>query len=205
MERKITGSRYDSALTTTEIAKKVREYVKKTYPDCKFSVRSEYYSMGSSIHVTLMEAPFEVSSTSEKHNFYPSDWAKKEFTTESYNILKEVYDYVESYNYDNSDPMTDYFDVNFHFSSIGIGQWDKPFKVVEPKKRPSKQQSSSEQVVNGIKLIDYSDKAVAIIGDTKPFKDLLKSLGGKFNPKLTCGAGWVFSKSQVDKISFLFS
>lgn len=201
MERKFTGSRYDSALSTTEIAKKVREWVKKTYPDWKFSVRSEYYSMGSSIHVTLMEAPFEVYSTSEKHNFYPSDRCKNEITPEAYQVLKDVWDYVESYNHDNSDPMTDYFDVNFHFSSIGIGQWDKPFKVVEPKKKPSQQE---EEKIDGIKIVDYSEKSIAIIGNTKPLKDLLKSLGGRFNPKLTCGAGWIFPKTQMSNISTIF-
>ena len=32
-------------------------------------------------------------------------------------------------NHDNSDPMTDYFDVG-HYISISIGAWTKPFKVV---------------------------------------------------------------------------
>ena len=32
-------------------------------------------------------------------------------------------------NHDNSDPMTDYFDVG-HYISISIGAWNKPFKVV---------------------------------------------------------------------------
>lgn len=51
-----------------------------------------------------------------------------------------------------------------------------------------------------LKLVNYSEKAVAVIGDTKPVKDTLKNLGGKFNPHLKCGAGWIFSKKKVNDI-----
>ena len=51
-----------------------------------------------------------------------------------------------------------------------------------------------------INVIDYSEKAIAIIGDTKPVKDILKSLGGKFNFRLSCGPGWIFPKSKQAQI-----
>ena len=47
-----------------------------------------------------------------------------------------------------------------------------------------------------IKLIQYSEKAVAVIGETKPIKEKLKQLGGRFNMFLSCGAGWVFPKTK---------
>lgn len=52
-------------------------------------------------------------------------------------------------------------------------------------------------------LVSYSDKAIAVIGDTKNFRAELKAAGGRFNAKLSCGAGWIFSKrsqSAVEKI-----
>lgn len=51
-----------------------------------------------------------------------------------------------------------------------------------------------------LSLVDYSDKAFAIIGDTKPIKEQLKKLGGRFNMHLKCGAGWIFSKKQLDNV-----
>lgn len=51
-----------------------------------------------------------------------------------------------------------------------------------------------------LRLVDYSAKAVAITGDTKAVKDLLKSMGGRFNARLSCGAGWVFSKKKTDEL-----
>ena len=40
-----------------------------------------------------------------------------------------------------------------------------------------------------LKVINYSDKCIVIVGDTKPSKDTLKALGGSFNQWLKCGAG----------------
>ena len=51
-----------------------------------------------------------------------------------------------------------------------------------------------------LNIIDYSAKCFVITGDTKQVKDDLKKLGGKFNPRLSCGAGWVFSVSQRAKV-----
>ena len=49
-------------------------------------------------------------------------------------------------------------------------------------------------------IIDYSEKAIAVVGDTRDIKDKLKALGGRFNPRLSCGAGWIFSKKQRAKV-----
>lgn len=49
-------------------------------------------------------------------------------------------------------------------------------------------------------IIDYSEKAFAVVGETKTIKDYLKRLGGRFNPKLSCGAGWIFSKTKLDEV-----
>ena len=61
-----------------------------------------------------------------------------------------------------------------------------------------------------IQLLQYSDKAVVLLGDTKPIKDQLKALNGKFNPFLkdpiTGGRvmGWVFSKKHESELKRLF-
>jgi len=44
---------------------------------------------------------------------------------------------------------------------------------------------------------NYSEKAIAIFGDTEGIKDQLIELGGKFNPHLRGGRpGWIFPKSK---------
>lgn len=52
-------------------------------------------------------------------------------------------------------------------------------------------------------IIDYSEKAIAVVGDTRDIKDKLKALGGRFNPRLSCGAGWIFSKKQRAEVEKL--
>ena len=56
-----------------------------------------------------------------------------------------------------------------------------------------------------IKLIEnYSDKGIAVIGNTFPIKEELKALNGSFNRALKYEgltvAGWVFSKNRIEAI-----
>lgn len=58
---------------------------------------------------------------------------------------------------------------------------------------------------NNFQIIDYSDNAIAVIGDTKSIKNALKQLGGRFNYRLSCGPGWIFSKTKIDAVRQLIS
>lgn len=61
-------------------------------------------------------------------------------------------------------------------------------------------EENEPQAQGNIQIIDYSEKAFAVVGDTKAVKDDLKKLGGRFNPKLSCGAGWIFSKKALSDV-----
>lgn len=71
--------------------------------------------------------------------------------------------------------------------------------------KPKKSTSSFNRTCIGehytlFEIVDYSEKAIALFGDTKPIKDLLKAMGGKFNPRLAYKAdkraGWIFQTSK---------
>lgn len=62
------------------------------------------------------------------------------------------------------------------------------------------QPQATDKPVEPVRIVPYSDKAFAVIGDTKPIKDTLKGLGGKFNPYLKCGAGWIFNLKKLDDV-----
>lgn len=50
-------------------------------------------------------------------------------------------------------------------------------------------------------ISDYTEKSIVVRGDdTKKIKEKLKELGGKYNPNLKDGAGWIFSKKNESKI-----
>lgn len=58
-----------------------------------------------------------------------------------------------------------------------------------------------------VQIIQYSEKAIAVFGDTKPFVNELKELGGKFNGSLNFEnekrAGWIYPKKSSDKVQEL--
>ncbi len=53
-------------------------------------------------------------------------------------------------------------------------------------------------------IVNYSEKSVAIFGDTKAIKEQLTALGGRFNMYLTLNgkkcAGWIFQKDKEDDL-----
>lgn len=59
--------------------------------------------------------------------------------------------------------------------------------------------------VNDIRIVDYSEKAIAVYGNTKSIIDKLKALGGRFNPRLRDGAGWIFSKKSEEEVRKLIN
>lgn len=54
-------------------------------------------------------------------------------------------------------------------------------------------------------IIDYSDKAIAVIGDTRKIAAELRALGGRFNSRLSCGPGWIFSARKRAEIEALLA
>jgi ribonuclease BN (tRNA processing enzyme) len=69
--------------------------------------------------------------------------------------------------------------------------------------------NTPDTVTGDFQIVDYSEKAIAVFGDTRPVKDRLKELGGRFNPKLTHEgqkqAGWIFSKSKENELRNLLT
>ena len=52
-----------------------------------------------------------------------------------------------------------------------------------------------------IRVVNYSEKSVALYGEgTKEIKDKLLELGGKYNPALKEGKGWIFQKKKKEAL-----
>lgn len=214
------GSNYDSKLSTKEIAAKVRSYAKKNFPGFKFSVRSEWSMYTDSMYIELKSGPcvpFVEGSRSAERGYMSTmstvkGW-ENELTPEMFKVLDAVTTYASSFRYNDSDGMQDYFDTNFY---IHIEVSDE-YKVIEPKAKKSsikteKAEEAKEMeavTVEGLEMVDYSDKAIAVFGDTKVIKEQLKELGGRFNPSLNYNgekrAGWIFSKKKADEVHNLMA
>ena len=49
-----------------------------------------------------------------------------------------------------------------------------------------------ESISCELRIVDYGERTIAVVGDTKPHKDALKSLGGYFVYRTQWGPAWVF-------------
>jgi uncharacterized membrane protein YqiK len=60
-----------------------------------------------------------------------------------------------------------------------------------------------------IKLVKYSPKSIAVIGDTKPIKDALQQLCGKWNQHLMINGerwmGWIFASKHQSAIETMLA
>ena len=214
------GSNYDSKLQTKDVAAKVRAYAKKKFPAFKFSITSRWSMYTDSLYIVLKSGPcvpfVEGSKLANRGHFETmssvKSWEKDGLTPEVFAALDGVTSYASSFRYDDSDGMQDYFDTNF-FLKIEI---DDDYKLLEPKtkKQTTKKTEEPEKVetstsVEGLEIVDYSEKAIAVFGETKEIKEQLKELGGKFNPALKYNdekrAGWIFSKKQAKKVRALLA
>lgn len=117
--------------------------------------------------------------------------------------------------------LTEENKTTYHFEESGVNQFanEIPNRSVEsilrfaahkvdftpPRKEQEDKNMPSGQTTNpdGFQVIDYSEKAIAVTGDTKPIKDELKRLGGKFNSRLSCGCGWIFGKRNKETLKEL--
>lgn len=64
-----------------------------------------------------------------------------------------------------------------------------------------------QSITGDFTIVDYSEKSIAVFGDTKAIKEKLSALGGRFNKYLTQNdqkcAGWVFPKSKKAELQQL--
>lgn len=77
--------------------------------------------------------------------------------------------------------------------------------IQEIKDSEKEDEENLEEQTAEFQIIEYSEKAIAVIGNTVKIKDNLKKLGGKFNSHLKCGPGWIFSKKSESKLKDLLN
>ena len=159
------------------VAKHIRQDLANAFPGQKFSVRKADYS---TIQIEWTDGPTreEVEQIAGKHERIctPDRW-NADLWEHNDTAFTSVFGGVDYLFYDRETAP----------ENRGISLYTKP----EPK------QSKTETIeAKGLQIIDYSEKAIAIVGETRAIKETLKNLGGRFNRHLSCGAGWIFSKAK---------
>ena len=136
------GAKYDHEhrLSTTDIAKLIRQDIKLARKvakmaaapgslavadpiadapaEVKFSVRSQYFSGGSSIDIHICGIPQAWGwETREDRYGYMTEMATPALAA----LAREIKSIMDAYNHDGSDIQSDYFDVRFYGSVYNEG------------------------------------------------------------------------------------
>jgi hypothetical protein len=102
----------------------------------KYSLSVRYHM---AIVLTIYSAPFDLIRAFKKSDhFNPETATHTEVNPYHYrthlddecvaDVFEQIFAALNTNNHDNSDLMTDYFDVG-HYVDVHIGRWNKPFEV----------------------------------------------------------------------------
>jgi hypothetical protein len=110
---------------TAEVAKRIRADVSeavraKKLPKGSYSVKTDKYSMGSSISIVASKLPFPVLNPAafrlekgSSHVAFDRDRFRSRYTSEAEAVLAALNAIVDAYHWDRSDPVSDYHNERF--------------------------------------------------------------------------------------------
>jgi len=226
----------------------IKAELKAAFPGVKFSVTSDSFSMGDSVHITWTDGPTskEVKAISGKYQYghfngmediYENtnsrdDIPQSKYVSESRSISDEIETILlpdaEKYfiadRYNNVHTPKDFLRRVFYHCSIpygatvtgieptgencGLAVPERFYKIAFALPESVTQKATAPQIKEievkpgEIQIIEYG-KGIAVIGDTKPIRHKLgkEGLRGIFQPRLSCGAGWIFPKSRLEEVT----
>ena len=149
------GDKYDSNMSTKEIAAAIRAYLKQAYPDCKFSVTTKYASMCRAINVALMSGPYEALRNGKTHKSLNYFYIEKyeDLTEWAVAVMIDVNDCIKSYRYSDCDGMIDYFDVNFYYNLYVGDSSVKPYTVNTKQKKLTTEKNPEQKATEQIRVV----------------------------------------------------
>jgi len=177
----------------SDICKEVKKTIQSDFKGVKISATKDR----NSIYISVIESPEYLTEGREDYtgvNQYHLDHSN--FTPYGEKLFKAILTIIHQYHWDESDSQSDYFHCAFYYN-LHIGRYDNRLKIVQPDQA---KEVKAEIEAGKVNILDYSEKAIAVIGETKPIKDTLKELGGKFNAFLKCGPGWIFPKTKQEQV-----
>lgn len=120
-------------------------------------------------------------------------------TTEDYNAFLAECQKVHK---DERDPEFMIQDSEGFPDGLNCLEWlsEADFNDVKAAMKEEAEEEAQGAAGASFTVVDYSEKAIAVTGDTRSISDQLKALGGRFNPRLSCGAGWIFSKRKEQEV-----
>lgn len=165
------------AYITKEETKVIREAIKKEFPTKKGFKFSICKRDSSVLEIGILKAPYKFKGN-ERHNGgmvtcrHLSNMDDEKYTTEELTFLNRIIELSNKENHDNSDTMTDYFDVGYYFR-LYLGDWTNLFEYTGKKETKV---TSVESVKQKPFLNRYFEAISEPIKNDEPFKSSLDIL-----------------------------
>lgn len=129
------------AYITKEEVKVIRDNLKKSFPEIKFSVRKNAYS--STVYVVIKESPYNFELNGKDYRdvnqyHYDTHMDGRDYDENIVkahnhrNLLRKIFAIISAEHWDKSDAMTDYFNCAFYYY-LSIGEYTKPYRIVARK------------------------------------------------------------------------
>lgn len=155
------GSNFTN-LSCKDTAKEIRKHLKKQFPEVKFSVTSSY----NKVDIDIKSSPYCNDKLEDNRELECLDYRRFE---EAHNKeLLAIKDYctklLSSYNYDDSDSMTDYFNTHFYgyatidYNYIQTEQSEETKENIENFRGKLAEQEKAEEEQKEIKYQEYLKK-----------------------------------------------
>ena len=189
--------RWTDGPTEKMVAKICSKFVDTTfngYEDIEENVGDEFAALYGGIgYMPDLERSYSDKVWTEaKEKFYAKHPEAVGVNERSQFLPKSYSEFVESNQYTSASSC-----LRGYLSDIDFYQ--------KPEEKPVSSTEKAVENKSDLQIVDYSEKAVAIIGNTRDYVAKLKELGGRFNGNLKCGAGWVFSKKREPELRAVFS
>jgi hypothetical protein len=227
--------------TAANASAAIKSELKGLYPGIAFSVRSDNFAGGNSVHVSWVDGPTtrEVDAHIGKYQYGHFDgmtdmyentncrddipqakyvqvsrtqsegvkaltasldqltngWDRSDWSSQPEQLLYRIFCKVSI--------PAGAFDFRIERSGVDAGLAEDffliRFSAPAVEEKPVVTRVSVE--AGTVQVIQYG-RGIAVVGDTKPIKDKLgrDGLGGKFNPHLTVGPGWVFPMEKLEAV-----
>lgn len=171
MTERTYGKRYDSKLSSKEIAARIRQDIKnaiaigKLPRGLKVSVRYDHFSGGTSIDVRITAWPEGfmwlnpewVSLHKKEPNRYHDNIPR--LTEKAQEIVKHLEEIHGAYNHDGSDSMVDHFDVKY-YGSVSV-EWSLEQPEIERVYEQLKVETTRQQPTHShLDNISLGDKVI---------------------------------------------
>ena len=121
----------------------IRNELKEAFPDYIFSVTTDH---GSGVNVLIMAAPVDFTDDGKKeytinHYWYKDHFAKKPALVKKFDKIMSIV------NKGNGILVVDgdYGAVPNFYVHLGVGRWDKPFRLLTPEKAPVAKKTTLKQ------------------------------------------------------------